>query len=136
MIFKAAFVCACLAMLGSLTGEEVKPEYLYKILSMDNWDQSRDQGQIVLPAEDSKFIHLAKRDQLDSIVNKYWEDVDRFVILKIKTSDLKGDLVYETNPGGVNRYYHLYNGSIPLDALVEVKFINRAYMSPHVPKDF
>lgn len=113
-------------------GEEKKPlpKVLYKILSMDNWDKSREEGRVVLPAEDGPFVHLAARDQLENILDKHWKGVNEFVILKINTSKLKGKLIEENN------HYHLYNGSIPLNSLVEVKFVNRSYKSQLFPKGF
>lgn len=41
------------------------------------------------------------------------------VLLKLETAKLRGRLVYEVNPGGTTKYYHLYEGSIPLEAVVE-----------------
>lgn len=100
---------------------EETPEYLYKILSLTDWEKSQSQVFIVMPDEDKHFIHLSKEDQLNRIIKKYWSHVPHFVILKVKTNQLPGELVYETNPGGANKYYHLYEGSVPLKAVIEVK---------------
>lgn len=101
------------------------PQYLYKVLSSENWDKSQSQDLVALPKEDQEFIHLAKQDQLDRIIDKYWSTVPRYVILKIDTAKLPGRLVYEANPGGTHKYYHLYDGNIPLKAIVEAKKINK-----------
>lgn len=79
----------------------------------------------MLPADDDAFIHLAKEDQLDKIIAKYWADAPQLVILKIDTSKLQGNLVYEANPGGTTKYYHLYRGFIPFSAIAESKTIYR-----------
>jgi uncharacterized protein (DUF952 family) len=105
--------------------KDEKPEYLYKILSREDWEKSQSQIFIVMPKEDKDFIHLSKEDQLNRIIEKYWSHVSEFVILKVKTDQLPGTLVYEANPGGTNQYYHLYEGSIPLKAVVEVKTIKK-----------
>lgn len=103
--------------------EEAKTEsYLYKILSMDDWAKSCE--TLHLPSTDADFIHLSKEDQLDRIIEKYWANSSEYVVLKIKTARLSGKLVLEANPGGTNKYYHLYNGSISMDAVVESKVIS------------
>jgi uncharacterized protein (DUF952 family) len=109
-----------------LTKMEVKmkerPTYLYKVLSMDDWAKSSE--TVHLSSMDADFIHLSTEDQLDKIIEKYWAGVSGYVVLKIETAKLSGKLVLEANPGGTNKYYHLYNGSIPLNAIVESKIKN------------
>jgi uncharacterized protein (DUF952 family) len=104
---------------------EKKPIYLYKILSYQNWQASEDKMTISLPLEDEAFIHLATESQLDKILTKFWSDISQFVILKLQTDRLTGELKLESNPGGSTKYYHLYQGSIPLFAIVERKLIFR-----------
>jgi len=96
---------------------EEGPSFLYKVLSVDDWGKSS--GTVHLPSTDADFIHLSTEDQLDRIIEKYWAGSSEYVVLKIETTKLSGKLVLEANPGGMNKYYHLYNGSIPLSAVVE-----------------
>ncbi|HEX2583141.1 MAG TPA: DUF952 domain-containing protein [Chlamydiales bacterium] len=96
---------------------EEKPTYLYKVLSTDDWAKSRE--TVHLSSMDADFIHLSTEDQLDRIIKKYWTGVSKYIVLKIETAKLPGELILEANPGGTNKYYHLYNGSIPLTAIVE-----------------
>lgn len=98
---------------------EERPTYLYKVLSMDDWEKSSE--TVHLSSMDANFIHLSTEDQLDKIIEKYWAGVSEFVVLKIEATKLSGNLILEANPGGTNKYYHLYNGSIPLSAIVESK---------------
>ena len=72
-----------------------------------------------LNADDTTFIHLSTGDQLPRITDKFFKGID-YVILKVETKKMQGRLVFENNPGGENKYYHLYEGTIPLDAVVEV----------------
>ena len=99
------------------------PSYLYKILSLENWEQSQSQSFIILPKMDKKFIHLAKKDQLDKIKKKYWSNESEYIVLKIDTTQILGKLIYETNPGKSNKYYHIYDGSIPLKSIVKSSLI-------------
>lgn len=93
--------------------------HLYKIVSCEHWLASQGNNILVLSKEDDCFIHFSTDEQLQKIIEKYWSHIDEFVILKIDANQLKGNLVFETNPGGSTRYYHLYDGSIPLDAVIE-----------------
>lgn len=101
------------------------PQYLYKILSLKNWQETQSKNSVQLPAEDEAFIHFSTEEQLERIVGKYWADVPQFVILKIDSRKLKGKLALEANPGGTTKYYHLYDGSIPSDSIVESKIVHQ-----------
>lgn len=105
--------------------EEKTPQYLYKVLSAADWHASQNVSSISLSPADRECIHFSREDQLDRILTKYWADAPEFVILKINVAKLPGKLVFEANPGGTSKYYHLYNGSIPKDAIVESKVVNQ-----------
>lgn len=104
---------------GSIQVVEKRPTYLYKVLSMDDWAKSCE--TVHLSSMDADFIHFSTEDQLDKIIEKYWAGASEYVVLKIETAKLSGNLVLEANPGGTNKYYHLYEGSIPLKAIAELK---------------
>lgn len=91
------------------------PVYLYKILSADDWAKSCT--TVHLSDADADFIHFSTKDQLNGILKKYWANASEYVVLRVETSKLPGNLVLEVNPGGSNKYYHLYDGSIPLSAI-------------------
>lgn len=101
------------------------PKYLYKIVSMDNWCQSQARPVLKLSSLDDKFIHLATESDIGRILEKYWSGYEEVVILKLETDKLKGRMEYESNPGGSNKYFHLYNGTIPREAVAESKFLHR-----------
>ncbi|WP_079989472.1 peptide deformylase [Candidatus Protochlamydia phocaeensis] len=105
--------------------QSTTPRYLYKMLSIQDWKVSKSSPFVKLSAADKDFIHFSTDDQLDKIIDKYWGDVLSFVMLKVDTQKLPGRMVFEANPGGINRYYHLYDGAIPLDAVTESRFIER-----------
>lgn len=112
-------------VLHALDEEEKTPEFLYKVVSVKDWNESQGKQWLMLPAEDQLFIHLAKKDQLDSITAKYFGNAPSYVILQLDPTQLTGQLVLEQNPGGVNKYYHLYNGGIPLSAVVDSTVVKR-----------
>jgi uncharacterized protein (DUF952 family) len=98
--------------------ETMTPQHLFKIISVENWRASEGKKTVQLSQNDEKFIHFATKDQLNDIIVKYWSGVPKYVVLKIDAAKLPGKLVFEKNPGGTNKYYHLYKGSIPMDAVV------------------
>lgn len=100
--------------------EETTPSFLYKILSTEDWKLSQEDSVLHLSSADTDFIHFSRQDQLDRILTKYWAGLE-CVVLKIDVSKLPGNLVFEANPGGAAKYYHLYDGNIPLTAVVETK---------------
>src|SRR5581483_11257106 len=99
------------------------PEYLYKILSLKNWQATQSRKAFQLPAEDNDFIHFSTEQQLGRIIEKYWPDAPQYVILKIQTDKLEGRLIFEKNPGGATQYYHLYEGFITLYSIIESKTV-------------
>lgn len=99
--------------------EEYAPKYLYKIMSLDNWAESQCQTYLKLSPDDAQFIHFSREDQLSRICQKYWSHVPSYVVLKIETERLVGNLVFEENQPGGAKYYHIYNGAIPLRSVVE-----------------
>ena len=99
--------------------EEIPPLYLYKIVSKEQWQDSLPLKKIITSSIDIDFIHLAKQDQIIHVAQKFWNNTD-YVVLKVSSKKLIGRLIYENNPGGSNKYYHLYDGYIPLDAVEEV----------------
>lgn len=102
-----------------MTHEKTTPEYLYKVISVEGWQESQQQDHVVNSAIDDKFIHLATEKQLPHVTHKFWHG-KKFFILKLDPKKMKGRLVFEVNPGGTIHYYHLYEGIIPLDAVIDV----------------
>ncbi|GAB5410983.1 MAG: hypothetical protein ChlgKO_00970 [Chlamydiales bacterium] len=94
---------------------------LYKILSLENWQKSQSQEILALSDDDKDFIHFSTRDQLERVRKKYWPEGSKYVVLEVDSKKLLGRLVLEANPGSANKYYHLYDGAIPLQAIVALE---------------
>jgi uncharacterized protein (DUF952 family) len=110
--------CECL---GFGEKENAAPSFLYKIISTEDWNMSNDQDSIKVSPMDESFIHLATDKQVDKIIEKFWAQESEVVVLKLDVTQLPGELKYEQNPGGSNKYYHLYSGSIPRSSIVAVE---------------
>lgn len=108
---------------AGLHGQYFGNHYLYKVLTKAEWEASQGRETLVLPESDSAFIHFSLQDQLERITAKYFSAYPEYVVLKIDMNRLPGTLVFEANPGGTAKYYHLYNGSIPLTAVLETTIV-------------
>ena len=92
---------------------------LYKIVSPEQWFKSNQHDILTLDSNDKKFIHFSTEEQLPRIIKKYWANKKR-VVLTIDPQKLPGKMVLEANRPGGDKYYHLYNGSIPHNAVVAI----------------
>ena len=99
------------------------PQYLYKVLSYDLWQKSQGKNALVLSSMDDVFIHFSTEAQLEKTITKFFSSVPKYVVLKIESNKLAGKLIYESNPGGSSKWYHLYNGTISNNAVVECRVV-------------
>lgn len=103
----------------TVMNEDNKTPTLYKIISIEKWKESDGKDFIVLDDTDKDFIHFSTEEQLPRILEKFWKNKD-YIVLKIDPRKLPGRLEFEPNPGGSGqKYYHLYEGLIPKDAILE-----------------
>lgn len=103
----------------TVMNEDNKAPTLFKIISIEQWKESDGKETLVLDANDKEFIHFSTEEQLPRILEKFWKNKD-YMVLKIDPRKLPGRLVFEPNAGGSGqKYYHLYEGSIPKDAIIE-----------------
>jgi len=95
--------------------------HLYKVLSVAAWHQSQQGTTLKTGVIDADFIHLATAEQLDRVLTKFWGNEAEYFVIEVDPKKFTGRLVLESNPGGETKYYHLYNGSIPLSSVIDVK---------------
>lgn len=95
---------------------------LYKIVSPGQLNNTETHKTIRIAPEDTSFIHFSTQVQLSLIIEKYWQNKTA-VVLTLDCSKLPGLLVLESNKKGGDAYYHLYNGSIPVDAIIKQHII-------------
>lgn len=98
------------------------PDKLYKITTPENWEASQLQDSLSLEPQDitDGFIHFSREDQVDYVLERFYKNKP-YVILVIDPNLLKGRLVYEYNSKKTDKFYHIYDGAIPMDSVLEVK---------------
>ena len=64
---------------------------------------------------------MATKEQVQKVILKFWKG-KKYILLYLDPNKLAGTLKLETNLGGESKYYHLYDGYIPLSAIKEVVY--------------
>lgn len=95
------------------------PKYLYKVLAYPLWQDSLGKEQLILPPEESACVQFYTLEQLPRVLLKHWAMIPKYMVLKVDPTLLQGRFVVETNPKGTTKYYRLYDGTIPLKAVIE-----------------
>ena len=92
---------------------------IYHIVLPDVWAAfDRDLYEAASLATEG-FIHCSFADQLDGVIERYYEDADAIVVLEIETDRLMSRVLNEPSTGN-DIYPHIY-GPINRDAIVGVK---------------
>lgn len=125
------WLCACLFAFPLFA--ELEPGHqaassqgrdLYKIVTKEQWRESQKLGYVQPGPDDTAFIHLAKKDQVQKVLEKfYWPTESRAYVLTLNASKLVGKVIQEKNPGSSTLYPHLYEGSIPLSAVRDIQML-------------
>jgi uncharacterized protein (DUF952 family) len=93
---------------------------IYHIVLPDVWEKFKDENEYEAESLASEgFIHCSYRNQLDDVLERYYKDAEKVLILHINPHLLKSDLVAEPS---TNReiYPHIY-GKINKSAIVNVE---------------
>ena len=101
----------------------IVPQNLYKVTTEKLWLESQGRSSLSLAPMDKAFVHFCEDQQIQQIIGKFFADQKQVVVLTIDPKKLVGKLVKEKNPGGSTEYFHLYQGSIPLQAVKEAKVV-------------
>lgn len=95
------------------------PEILYKIVTQKQFADSHERDVLLLSESDQKFIHFSTKEQYPEILQKLANraPLEQYLVLEVNTKQLVGDMKFEANPGKSEKFFHLYNGYIPMSAL-------------------
>lgn len=94
--------------------------YLYKVVTLDQWHDSQKAMHLKLLPADDEYIHLTTEPKIIEVIEKFFSSEKEVVVLTLDIYALEGRLVEERISGkGSTGYYHLYDGAIPIDAVIE-----------------
>ena len=83
------------------------------------------QSTIDRTLDEEGFIHASGADQLQGVADRYYQDVpEPLVLLVIDPDRLDVPLVHESPPGRDETFPHVY-GPLAVDAVVEVRPLER-----------
>jgi uncharacterized protein (DUF952 family) len=89
---------------------------IYHIVMPEAWAASDDNQYEAESLASEGFIHCSFEHQLDGVLQRYYSDAERVVLLEIESDRLTSKLVNEPSTGG-EIYPHIY-GPINRDAIV------------------
>ncbi len=93
---------------------------IYHIVLPDVWEDVRHNTFYETESLESEgFIHGSYADQLEGVIERYYAEAGKIIILSIDTGKLTSTLVSEASTGG-EPYPHIY-GPINNDAIVGVE---------------
>lgn len=93
---------------------------IYHIVLPEVWEKFKDQPFYEHESlEREGFIHCSYRNQLDDVLERYYKDEKRILILHISAARLESDLIAERSTGG-EIYPHIY-GKINQTAIVNIE---------------
>lgn len=98
---------------------------LYHLVEPDYWKKFMDKDRYVSAGfEEEGFIHLSLREQVDGVLERFYQQADELLVLIVSEKPVRKHLKYE--PGGdVDELFpHLYQG-IPIEAIEDIKMLKR-----------
>lgn len=94
--------------------------HIYHIVTPDVWEKFRDTDEYEADSlRTENFIHCSYAEQLEAVLERYYKDAKRVLILTIAPEKLTSKLVAEPSTGG-EVYPHVY-GAINRAAIVEIE---------------
>lgn len=104
----------------TITTSWTTPTVLYKLITAECWEKSKDSDKIWTDSTDEKFIHFSTEDQWKAIIKTKYANTN-WILLTIDTTKLEGTWELEWDKNQTEKWFHLYNGSIPKTAVIEWK---------------
>ena len=93
---------------------------IYHIVLPEVWEKYKNED--LYEAESLRaegFIHCSFENQLDAVLQRYYKDAEKILILEIETEKLTSELVEESSTNN-EIYPHIY-GKINRGAIVEIE---------------
>ncbi len=93
---------------------------IYHIVTPEVWANFKDETEYEAESLTTEgFIHCSYRNQLDGVLERYYKDQAKVIVLHINPNLLKAKLVAEPSTGG-EVYPHIY-GKINTNAVVDTE---------------
>jgi uncharacterized protein (DUF952 family) len=96
---------------------------IYHVTTKENWQNAIAAGAYEAPSLHTEgFIHNSTAEQVQGVLQRYYNGQSNLVLLHIDESKLTAELKYELAPSINEEFPHIF-GAINLDAVVKVETI-------------
>ena len=93
---------------------------IYHIVKPEIWEKFKDENEYEAESlQTENFIHCSYRNQLEDVLERYYKNAGKVLILHINPHYLNAELVAEPSTAG-EIYPHIY-GAINKSAIVDVE---------------
>jgi uncharacterized protein (DUF952 family) len=90
---------------------------IFHIVLPEVWEKFKDKDFYEAESLQTEgFIHCSFAEQIETVLNRYYRDTERVLLLEIETEKLTSRLINEPSTGG-EIYPHIY-GKINAEAIV------------------
>ncbi len=101
---------------------------IYHIVTPEVWEKFENEPEYEAESlQTENFIHCSYRHQLETVLERYYKDQPKVLILHINAHFLTAKLIAEASTGG-EIYPHIY-GKINKTAIVEIETRNLWHQS-------
>lgn len=92
---------------------------------MQEWNAAKEKGFYTAPSlETEGFIHCSEAQQVQGVLERYYQGKTNLLKLVIETDKLESKLQYDLAPSINEEFPHVY-GPINLDAVISTEMILR-----------
>ncbi|CAN5826606.1 MAG: DUF952 domain-containing protein [Acidobacteria bacterium] len=93
---------------------------IYHIVLPEVWSKFKDKDFYEAESLQTEgFIHCSFAEQIETVLNRYYKDTERVLLLEIETEKLTSELINEPSTGG-EIYPHIY-GKINKKAITKTE---------------
>ena len=94
--------------------------YIFHIASIEDWNLAKTNNDFYQCSSLQKegFIHASKFNQLNFVLNKFYQNNNKIILLKIDIKKLTSEIKWEKSELNVDSFPHIY-GEINIDSVVE-----------------
>ena len=93
---------------------------IYHIVLPEIWEKFKDEQFYEAESLQTEgFIHCSFAEQIETVLNRYYKNTERVLLLEIETEKLTSELINEPSTGG-EIYPHIY-GKINKEAITKTE---------------
>lgn len=97
---------------------------IYHVTTKSQWEEAISKGFYEVESLQTEgFIHMSKMDQVEGVLNRYYQNVTNLVLLHVEETKLIAEIKFELSPSVNQEFPHVF-GAINIDAVVKVEAIN------------